>query len=416
MIYVPDFEERYFIPVFFGAGIASFFYLFSISWVLIGLGLMIGGYGCFYHRYFMFLFLFFLGYLWIAFRTLMLGTQFLQKPLRDVVLEGIVENVEMSQRSQHVTMKLKKHQEEIPAFVLKVKLRAWKNIEIIPGQKMKCLVDLEPFHEKITPYSFDAKREAFYKKINATGEIRKVLFMYDLKQHSFFEKIERLRKNIAHNIRLHIKAPEREIAVALTVGEKNAIPQKVRAYFMDSGTAHILSISGMHLGVIGFFVMFFVNFCLSFAPVLREKYPVYKWSSVITWFFLLGYLLISGAGYPIQRAFIMATLFMLGIIIDRRILSLYSVCGAALMIMIITPESIINPGFQLSFSAVIPLVAVYEKCRISSWMAPLVSTLIASIGTLPMSVVTFKYITLQALTGNLIILPFFSYIIMPFSN
>ena len=97
----------------------------------------------------MFLFLFFLGYLWIAFRTLMLGTQFLQKPLRDVILEGIVENVEMSQRSQQVTMKLKKPQEEIPAFVLKVKLRAWKNIEIIPGQKMKCLVDLEPFHGKI---------------------------------------------------------------------------------------------------------------------------------------------------------------------------------------------------------------------------------------------------------------------------
>lgn len=397
-------EENYFTPVFFGGGITYYFYNASFPSLLTLSLLFFFCFLTFYIRYALFVALFFAGYGWMEYRTHIINTQFIQEPLEDIKLTGIVSNVELFPKNQRVTIDIPHH-----PFLQKIRLRVWKTEELIPGQTITFRANLMPFSQKTTPYSFDFKRDAFYKGINASGRVVKIMDKKNPKK----QWLERLRQKIGNNIRNNMNGPAKELAVALTIGDKNGIPQKIRNYFADSGTSHILAISGLHLSLIAFFLLLFLQFIFCFFPILHEKYPIYKITPCIAWLFLLLYNFVSGTGYPVQRAFIMVSLFIVGIIIDRRTISLYSVCLAAFFIMILFPECIVNVSFQLSFGAVVPIIALYEKQQFSNWLSPIVSTVTASLGTLPFSIIVFKYTTLQAITGNLLALPLFSYIIMP---
>ena len=444
-------EEFYFIPVFLGAGIAFYF-----NQDIFFLGLMIGFMSLisFFikvntHRFFKTLGLFFLvfclGYGWISLRTHYLHTSFVQEPLYSVDLVGRIESIETisshyafaKRDSQHSLAHASKQFEQeglkdqiktpikVKRAVIhilksplshkiqtlkKVRLRLEENTQLEPGQVIHFCANLRPIGDKITPYSFDFKRDAFYKGINAVGVIKKISYCEAPKRKSF----ERLRHKIATRLRTKMKSEAKELAVALTVGDKNGIPKDIRNYFADTGTSHILVIAGLHLSIIGLFLISLLQRVTSLFPILHERFPMHKVNLCLAWFFLLFYNLISGSAYPVQRAFIMISLMILGVLIDRRTISLYSLCLAAFFIMILSPESVISVSFQLSFAAVLPLVALYEKHQFPSWLSPIVTTITASLGTLPFCIVVFRYTTLHAITGNLLVVPFFAYLVMPF--
>ncbi|USO02423.1 MAG: ComEC/Rec2 family competence protein [Alphaproteobacteria bacterium] len=398
-------EEAYFIPVFFGAGVVSYFSYESFPFLLIAFFICLFGFLTYYFRYFLFLTLLFAGYGWMHIRAnYIVDTQFITQPVENIKLKGIVENIELSSRGQRVVIDIEDHD-----TLKKVRLRVWKSEDLIPGQTIVFRAHLFPFSEKLTPYSFDFKQAAFYQGINASGRILKVIHKSDPQK----KWLQRVRQGIKDRILKNMNGPVKNLAVALTIGDKSGIPQKTREAFSKSGLSHILSISGLHLSLIAFFLMFFFRLVFSLFLILHERYPMYKVTPILAWAFLLPYNFISGAGFPVQRAFIMMSLFILGVITDRRTVSLYSVCLAAFCIMLVCPESVMSVSFQLSFGAVLPIIAFYEKNTLPALVKPLVSTIVASIGTLPFSITVFKYITLQAMTGNILALPLFSYIIMP---
>jgi len=398
-------EESYFVPVAFGVGIVGYFSYGSLSFLLIASLICLFGFLTYYARYFIFVALCCLGYAWVQVKTdHIVDTKFIKEPIDNVVLKGTVESIEEFPKNQRITLSI-----DGDELLKKIRLRLWKSEQLTPGQTIKFKAHLLPFLEKPTPYSFDFKRDAFYKGINATGRVVRIIHKSEPQKRW----IQRVRENIKQRTHKYISGPAKHLAVALTTGDKSGISQKIKDDFSRAGTSHILAISGLHLSLIAFFLIFFFQFLMSLIPVLHERYPVHKVMPVITWVFLLFYHFISGAGFPVQRAFIMISLFILGTIVDRRTISLYSVCLAAFFIMLIYPESIISVSFQLSFGAVLPIIALYERKRFSPWITPLISTVVASIGTLPFSITVFKYMTLQAITGNLLSLPLFSYIIMP---
>ena len=153
------------------------------------------------------------------------------------------------------------------------------------------------------------------------------------------------------------------IAVALITGERGGITAATNAAYRDSGLIHILSISGLHMTIMAGAMFFTARFLLSLFPALVLRFDIRKWAAVAGALGALGYLLISGASPPAVRSFLMVLIMFMAILLDRPALALRNVALAALVMLVVTPESLIDVGFQMSFAAVVALIAGYEAWR-----------------------------------------------------
>lgn len=226
-----------------------------------------------------------------------------------------------------------------------------------------------------------------------------------------------------------LPGPEGAIAAALMTGERGAIPEKLLSAMRDSGLAHLLAISGLHIGLIGGFIFFAVRLCLAASERLALRWPIKKFAAVAAFFGCLAYLLISGMTLPTQRAFLMLSLVMLANLIDRSAISMNLVAWAAAVILLVFPESLMSVSFQMSFAAVIALVAFYEAAtartvltsgRRSKVMrfvlyfgAVLMTTVIATLATAPFAVFHFNRLALLGVMANMVALPLAALWIMP---
>jgi competence protein ComEC len=145
------------------------------------------------------------------------------------------------------------------------------------------------------------------------------------------------------------------VASALITGKRGAITEEVKQAFRDSGLSHLLAIAGLHLGLVGAFVFFAVRGGLALIPPIALRYPIKKIAAGITLLVLACYLLLSGAAIPTQRAFVMNGLVFGAIIIDRLRISM-RVCVAR-VVLVIEPASLVGVSFQMSFGAVVALIA-----------------------------------------------------------
>lgn len=143
-------------------------------------------------------------------------------------------------------------------------------------------------------------------------------------------------------------------------GDRGAIPQEALTAMRDAGLAHLLAISGLHIGLVGGLIFFMLRLILACFDRVALRYPVKKWVALGALACSFAYLLISGGTLPTQRAFLMLSLVMLAVIIDRVAISMNLVAWAATVILLVAPESLFNVSFQMSFAAVVALVAFYE--------------------------------------------------------
>ncbi|HSF92131.1 MAG TPA: ComEC/Rec2 family competence protein, partial [Paracoccaceae bacterium] len=192
-----------------------------------------------------------------------------------------------------------------------------------------------------------------------------------------------------------------------------------------SNLAHLLAISGLHMGLLTGFVFGLLRLIL--VP-LALWFPVKKWAAVAALLAGLGYLTLSGATVATQRAFIMTAVVFLAIILDRPALTLRSVALAATLILIVRPESLVEAGFQMSFAATTALVSVFEGLRSSGlwrkitknrwritkgFLALTTTTLVAGTATAPFSAIHFNQISNYGFAANLLAVPAMSLAIMP---
>ncbi len=212
-------------------------------------------------------------------------------------------------------------------------------------------------------------------------------------------------------------------------GERGAIPEEILVAMRESGLAHLLAISGLHIGLVGGLLFFAVRLCLAFWERLALRYPIKKWAAGAAFIGSFGYLLISGSTLPTQRAFLMLSLVMLAVVIDRSAISMNMVAWAAGVILLIAPESLMSVSYQMSFAAVTALVATYElsytrrlnhtggrsKVRRAMYYisAILLTTLVAGTATAPFALYHFNQVALYGVVANLFAVPLTALWIMP---
>ncbi len=200
------------------------------------------------------------------------------------------------------------------------------------------------------------------------------------------------------------------LARAMVLGERSGISRETNENFMNSGTVHILSVSGLHIG-------FLTGILVTLSSVLRVPRRL---RFFIVAPLLIFYALVVGSGPSVVRAVIMAIIVLFGLLLQRKSNLMNSLGFAALVILAFAPSQLFSPGFQLSFAAVLSIAFFYERMVTSvrksypkvvelRWVNPLLSasslTIAATLGTVPITVFYFERVSLVSVLANLLIVP-----------
>ncbi|WP_083762613.1 ComEC/Rec2 family competence protein [Parvibaculum lavamentivorans] len=320
---------------------------------------------------------------------------------------------------------------ETPAKVrISVRLRG---AVLRPGAVVTLRARLMPPPEPVQPGGFDYARQAWFDGMGAVG------FAYTLPEElsppSGRDRavLADLRMRIGERIRSVVGGTSGAVAAALINGERASIPDDVSEDLRAAGIFHVLSISGLHMVLFAGSVFWVVRAALALWPSMALRYPIKKWAAAAALFGATFYLLISGAAIATQRAWIMISLMFLAILLDRPALTMRNVMLAALVILLWRPDSLIGASFQMSFAAVIALIAFYESSWMRSWtsrpratglgalpalagsyvLGIALTSIVAGAATGAIAAYHFNRIALYGLAGNMAAMPLVGIVVMP---
>jgi competence protein ComEC len=234
--------------------------------------------------------------------------------------------------------------------------------ELNPGDRVSLKAMLYPVPAQILPGGRDFQRELYFAGIGGVGYTFGAAHRVagSESEGGWRESLRQLRTEISRRIAAVLPGSTGGVASALITGKRGAIAEEVKQAFRDSGLSHLLAIAGLHLGLVGAFVFFAVRGGLALIPPIALRYPIKKMAAGATLLVLACYLLLSGAAIPTQRAFVMNGLVFGAIIIDRLRISMRVCAIAAAVVLVIDPSILVGVSFQMSFGAVVALIAVYE--------------------------------------------------------
>ena len=293
-----------------------------------------------------------------------------------------------------------------------------------PGLTVILTGHLSPPPGPVEPGGFDFQRQAWFKRLGAIGYTRTpVLALAPASSGKAGLKIARLRRQIADRVQTALPGDTGAFAAAITTGDRTAISRAVLEHLRASNLAHLLAISGLHMGLLTGFVFAAVRYGLASIPPLALRWPVRKIAAISALFSGATYLALSGGNVATVRAFIMVSVMLVAVLLDRRAVTLRAVAVAATIVLVWTPEALMTPGFQMSFAATTALVAAFGALRGESWqriprwvrpvLAVFISSAIAGAATAPVAAAHFNRIADYGLLANLLAVPVMGLIVMP---
>jgi len=300
------------------------------------------------------------------------------------------------------------------------------------GDAVTLLAIMTPPSGPVVPQGYDPARRAYFEQIGGFGFAIRDPAMAEIGELSLSQKfrrdIVRFRYDLAERIRSKAPPETAGLQAALLTGVRAYIPPEQTESLRVAGLAHVLAISGMHMGLLAGGSFWLATLLLACIAPLSRRYDVRKPAAIIGALAATGYLILSGASVATQRAYIMAIIVFLAVILDRRAFSMRSVTVAALITLLFHPEALISVGFQMSFAAVAALVVVYREwqdrkgyvLRQSLWQkiksnftALTVTSFVAGTATSGFAVLHFNRIARYSLIGNILAMPLFTFIVMP---
>ena len=297
------------------------------------------------------------------------------------------------------------------------------------GQGIGLMAQLAPPPGPVMPEDSDFARAAYFAGIGGTGfgfgapEPAPLAGQPDL-QDRLTAPVEELRAHLTARIRAEVSGSEGAIASAIITGERGGIEAEDEAALRDAGLAHVLAIAGLHMALVGAGLFWLIRALLAAMPVLALSFPIKKWAAGVAFLGAGFYLVISGASSSAVRAFVMLAMMLAAILLDRPALSMRSLALAAAILLLARPVAITEPGFQMSFAAVASLVAVAEwearrpQPSPRGWLVRhargiALTSLVASLATLPFAIFYFGRATHYAVLGNLLAMPVMGLVVMP---
>lgn len=306
-----------------------------------------------------------------------------------------------------------------------------------PGDGVRLRASLSPPSLPVVPGGHDFARSAFFQRLGGIGFAYAQPDIVPAPEPSEIlqtarEAVERLRLDLDAVIRGAAPGEGGAVLSAMVTGLRRAIGDEAEAAMRDSGLAHLISISGLHMTMVAGLIFGAVRLVMAFLPRISDRWPGRKIAAVAALLGAAAYLAVGGFAVPTQRAFVMTALGLLAILTDRPVLSLPLVASSAIVVLVLQPAALTGPSFQMSFAAVIALIALYESptvrrlagldagttrglpMRAAAWIFGLLATsMIAGAATAPYAAYAFGRASGYGLVSNLVAVPVTGFWIMP---
>jgi competence protein ComEC len=276
-----------------------------------------------------------------------------------------------------------------------------------PGFEIELTGRFKKGRERRNPGEFDYNS---YLKAKGIQGIITVDNLADIKiidesPELFSNSIFQARKYINKQISLMHNTETTALLRGLLLADRREIDQETKTQFINSGVVHVLAVSGLH---VGFIALIFI--------ILFGRFNIYL-RSVFTIIGLLFFMLLTGVPPSVFRATVMALVIIVAFLTNRSTNIFNSLAIAALIILILNPDEIYSPGFQLSFSAVLSIGIIYPilsraiiryqfKSKLARYVLLFMAvSFAAQIGTLPFTLIYFSKLSVIALAANIIVIP-----------
>ena len=290
-----------------------------------------------------------------------------------------------------------------------------------------------------TPGVFDRAKYFLRRSIAVEAYLRdakKIELVKKDESFSFGGILERARHKIREHNSLHLPSPQNQIIDAIVLGEKERISKQMLDVFRKGGVAHLLSISGMHIGSIFVLVYLLCARLFRLSAWFCKQTNIFKISIVIALFPALFYAELAGWRISVTRSLLMVTVYAAAVLAGRQRDLLSALGAAAFITLVIWPYSLFEPAFQLSYSAVLAVTVIAPRIlqikketseldrlesqkRNQRWLQWLAISLASSVGatliTLPITIHHFGYVSLYAFISNLFMVPLFTLVVVPAS-
>ncbi len=296
------------------------------------------------------------------------------------------------------------------------------------GAVVRLRARLMPPAPPMLPGAYDFARTAWFAGYAATGT---VLGDIEVTQSppANADPIAQLQRYLSRHVRGNLGGSPGTIAAAFASGDRGGIAEADEEAMRDSGLTHLLSISGLHVSAVIAAAYLLAIKLLALWPwlTLRVRLPVL--AAGVGALAGIGYTLLTGSEVPTVRSCVGAVLVLIALAIGREALSLRMVAVAAFLVLLVWPESLVGPSFQMSFSAVIAIVALHNSSPVKAFLAPreeswfarmgrrtvmlLITGFVIEIALMPIVLFHFHRAGVYGALANVIAIPLVTFASMP---
>jgi competence protein ComEC len=350
-------------------------------------------------------------------------------PSKAVMVEGVVEAVDPLPEGVRVTLtrpRLSADGSELPRN-LRIRLRKKDPLVPVSGDRLRVRSLVREPAAPAFPGAWDFQRGAYFQGLAGSGfAIGQAERLGEPLPASPFA---RLRGIIGARVGAEIPGGAGAVSAALLTGSQSAIPEADMVAMRDSGLAHLLSVSGLHIAIVMGLAFGTARFLLALLPWLALRCDGKAVAAPGSLIIGLGYVLLTGSQVPMLRSFAMAVLVTLGILLGRRALSLRALAVAAVAVLLMQPDAVTGPSFQMSFAAVMVLIAGNEwlgpfmarwRARKEWWRKPVLvllgltlTSVLAGLATTPYGLHHFGRLQIYGVVANALAIPLTSILVMP---
>jgi competence protein ComEC len=391
------------------------------------------------------------GFLSACVQTIRLSTPVLQKPFIGYG-SGTIEQIDWGQNGGQLILRLSRlgtlAAQERPH---KVKVSVKGRPDIKAGDRIYAAMRLQPLPGPTYAGGYDFRFDYYFKQIGAVGSIVGPIQQGFGKPASLWQSLwhglDRYRCAVTERIISVIGGQNGAVAAALVTGKRGYIDEHSNDILRSAGIYHIVSISGLHMAIAAGLAFGAVRIFLLLIPGLSVRHDTRRWAA---WAGMAGavvYDVFAGSDIATERSMLMTLVLFGAIAFGRRLLSMRNCALAAMLLVLVEPNGVLNPGFQMSFAAVVGLIALYERKPVfdpqSTLATParitlessqnpqvkatlfnhpklrglfqevVLTTVVAELATAPFGLFHFHMVQSYGLIGNAITLPFVSFIVMP---
>jgi competence protein ComEC len=339
-------------------------------------------------------------------------------------IAGRVAAVEALAEGRRVTLDAASLDGEAPiARTLRLRLRADDPAAPQPGDRLSLRALVRPPAAPAYPGAWDFQRAAWFSGLGGNGF---ALGRATLTPGEGAPPLAALRAVIEARIAAVLPGAPGAIATALLTGSQSAIPAEALTAMRDSGLAHLLSVSGLHIAIVMGLAYGLLRWLLALVPYVALRLPGRPVAALGGLVAGGLYMLLTGAQLPMQRSFAMAAFATLALLVGRRAFSLRGWAIAFAAVVLIAPMAVLHPSFQMSFAAVLALIAGWEwlRPRLPTargwrrrlWLAGfglIATSLLAGLATTPYGLHHFGRLQAYGVAANALAVPLTSVFIMP---